>query len=498
MRAAISLAQLLRSAVKLESLAEKKAVLFLGRIFSSKYLPIVSAVVVLACYYLGWDLVSIWYFCLCGIGIMITCRDVTPIFSVFLLMSVMVSAQHSPSLLVENPSDYFTRFEVLIQMVIAITLLIGTVVMRIIESIKYHRFKLNPIFFGFFAFVTALIFNGIFSEYHTIMDVVYALFLAVVFLGIFCFANGNIQVNGETFERIAFSFIALLAVLIIELFVAYLTYDGLFVDGTIYRWRLQFGWGMYNTMGMMLTMCIPACFYLASKYKHGWAFTLCGVANLGAAYLCTSRQAILMGTILFVVCAVWLLIRTHGKARLINALIMFYLAVIGVIVLVIMYDKFASLFSSFMDNLDTGSDRTIIWQEAINKFLSYPIFGAGFYSRVRWVWGQSGFADMLPRMYHNTLIQILECSGLVGFTAYAYHRVQTVLSFFKNVTNDRLFIALTIVALLLVSLLDNHIFYIFPTIIYSMLVGVLALSEKKVGAESKAVNKQSKLAIPAV
>ena len=429
---------------------------------------------------------------------MLTCKDVTPIFSVFLLMSVMVSTQHSPSIHGQFQSDYFTRPAVLAQMIIAIMLLVGTIVMRIVESIIYHRFKLNPIFFGFFAFVAALIFNGIFSEYHTVMDVVYALFLAVVFLGIFCFANGNIQVSGETFERIAFSFIALLAVLIIELGVAYLTYDGLVVGGEINRYSLYFGWGMYNTMGMMLTMCIPACFYLAAKYKHGWAFTLCGIANLGAAYLCMSRQAILMGTIMFVACAVWLLIRTRGKARIINALIMFYLAIIGLIVLVIMYDKLASMFSDLMDAIDTGSARTVIWQEAINKFLSYPVFGAGFYSRTRWVWGQSGFADIMPRMYHNTIIQVLECSGLVGFAAYAYHRVQTVLSFFKNVTNDRFFIAITIVALLLVSLLDNHIFYIFPTIIYSMLVGVLALSEKKAGAESKVVSKSNKLAVPAV
>jgi len=429
---------------------------------------------------------------------MLTCKDVTPIFPVFLLMGVMVSTQHTPSTLISNPSDYFTRPEILSQMIIAITLLVGMVITRIVESIIYRRFKITPAFIGLCAFVAALLLNGIFSEYYTGMNLVYASFLTVLFLGIFCFANGNIQISGETYERIAFSFIALLAVLAIELGVAYLTYDDLIVDGAIVRSKLQFGWGMYNTMGMYLTLCIPASFYLAANYKHGWAFTLCGAANLALAYLCMSRQAILMGTIVFLACVVWLLIRVKGRQRIINAAIIGGLAVVSIIIMAILHEKIASVFASLTDALDTGSARTIVWKEAIDKFLNYPVFGAGFYSRTLWVWGESGFADILPRMYHNTIIQLLECSGIVGLAAYAVHRVQTVLSFLRNVTHERIFIALVISALLLVSLLDNHIFYLYPTIIYSTLIGVMSLSEKKTVAESAAKKKQNNLVGSAV
>lgn len=473
----------------MECLANYKAVLFLRQLFSSKYLPIVSAVVVLACYYLGLEVVSIWYFCLCGIGIMLTCKDVTPIFSVFLFMGVMVSVQHSPSILVDTPSDYFTRPAVLTQAITAITFLVGMVIARIVESVKYRRFKITPIFIGLCAFVVALLLNGIFSEYYTVMDIVFSLFLAIVFLGIFCFANGNIQVNGETYERIAYAFFALLGVLSIELIVAYATYEGIIADGVINRELLTFGWGTYNNFGLYITMCIPAPFYLAAKYKHGWAFTLCGIFSLVVTFLCMSRQAILMGTIIFIVCAVWLLIRTRDKARIINASIMGGLLAIAIIVMAIMHEKIGSIFSSLLVSLETGSTRTIIWKEAFDKFLHYPIFGAGFYSRTRWVWGQSGFANILPRMYHNTVFQLLECSGVVGFGAYMVHRLQTVLSFLKNITHERIFVALVITVILLTSLLDNHIFYLFPTIIYSLLIGVLSLSEKRTATKSVAISK---------
>ena len=483
---------------KVECLSNYKAVLFLRKLFSSKYLPFISAAVVLICYYLGWEVVSIWYFCLCGLGIMLTCKDVTPIFSVFLLMGVMVSVKHSPNIHIDNPSDYFTRPENLVQMVIAITLLIGMAATRVVESIIYHRFKITPMFIGLAVFVAVYALNGLFSEYYTIMNLVYAMFLALLFLGIFCFASGNIKIDETTFDRIAFCFLALLAVLTIELAVAYITYDNLFVNGTIDRGRLFFGWGTYNNFGMFATMCIPAPFYLSAKYRHGWAFTLVGLLSLAVACLCMSRQAIMMGAIIFVACAVWLLIRTHGIARLNNAVIFGIIAIIGAIAMAIAYQKIADLFVSLLTSIETGSGRTIIWKEGIDNFLNYPLFGAGLYSRKHWVWGESGFANIIPVMYHNTVIQLLGSGGLFGFAAYCVHRVQTVLSFIRNITHERVFIVLLIAALLLTSLLDNHIFYLFPTIIYSMLLGVLTLSENKVAVKGAVVEKQDDLTVPAV
>jgi hypothetical protein len=81
-------------------------------------------------------------------------------------------------------------------------------------------------------------------------------------------------------------------------------------------------------------------------------------------------------------------------------------------------------------------------------------------------------------MYHDTLLQFLGACGAVGLFAYGVHRSQTVISYVKNITVERTYIALTILALLLVSLFDNHLFYIFPTLTYSMIVAVMVNSEK--------------------
>ena len=84
----------------------------------------------------------------------------------------------------------------------------------------------------------------------------------------------------------------------------------------------------------------------------------------------------------------------------------------------------------------------------------------------------------MPDMYHNTIFELIAVGGLVALIPYVMHRVHTIISFIKNPTTDRFFIGLTLFALLIMSLLDNHIFYILPTLIYSFLTAVLIKSEK--------------------
>ena len=85
---------------------------------------------------------------------------------------------------------------------------------------------------------------------------------------------------------------------------------------------------------------------------------------------------------------------------------------------------------------------------------------------------------IMPDMYHNTVFQLIAVGGVFALIAYVIYRVQTVISFIKNPTNDRFYIGLTIFALLILSLLDNHIFYILPTLVYTFLTAVLIKSEK--------------------
>jgi O-antigen ligase len=186
-----------------------------------------------------------------------------------------------------------------------------------------------------------------------------------------------------------------------------------------------------------------------------------------------SRQAMIGSTIIFVLCTIVLLVK--GRNKLINFAVIIAVIAALAIYISVCWDQVSTLFSSILAALDTGSGRTILYEQALENFAKYPIFGIGFCSPET-----TDYAGELvfPLTYHDTILQFLGSCGAVGLFAYGLHRAQTVISYVKNITVERTFVALTILALLIVSIFDNHLFHFFPTLVYSMLVAVMVNSEK--------------------
>ena len=426
------------------------------------------------CYYLGWDVVLFYYIAIAGIGILLILEDATPFISLLLFMGISIS--HKQAYANTEGLTYYQRPEIYIQFGALIGLLITVAIYRLIKNIVYKRFKITPIFFGMCGFALILMTNGIFSKDYTPTNLFYGFILASCILGIYSFLKDNIKLDSEGFERIAFSFVAFSVVLLIELIVAYFTTEGLFENGTIVRSRLVFGWGVYTIYGVMLTMCIPGAVYLAGIKKYGFVYTLYSFILFIALFLSCCRQAMVFGSIIYLICIAILFIK--GKNRFANTCVLTFASVAGIILIGAYHETVFKFFKVIFDNFIVdgelnGSGRVQLWREAIANFKKYPIMGSGFYYSGK---PTSGF---MPKMYHNTILQLLSCSGIVGLIVYLAHRTQTVISFCKKITVERCFIVLTILSILLLSLLDNHIFNIFPTITYSALIAVLDKSEEK-------------------
>ncbi len=443
---------------------------------ASAFFPFVTAAVTLVCYYLALDMVIIWYMAICGTFILLFSKDITPLITLFLFMNIMISMENSPTLAGGNdPSDYYFQVHILAQIGVAIGLFASAGILRMVLDIRNGRFKCSPTFFGLCLFAVAIMFNGIFSEGYTPMNAVYGFFMAFLFLGVFIICSGGIRVNEQTFSQVALSFIALSVCMIIELAVAYCTYDNLWTaDGSLNRTVLYYGWGMYNTMGMLLTISMPAAAYLARVNKTGWLFTVYLIILEGATLLSLSRQAMLCGTFIFIICVVWILMKRPGRA--VNIGIFAVAALAGIGILVAKRELIYSVLAKLLENFTSGSGRAALYAQAWQVFLENPVFGEGFYRDLS---GDPGFIGLpiMPDMYHNTVFELLAVGGLVAFIPYVIHRTQTVISFVKRPTHDRFYVALTIGALLILSLLDNHIFYILPTLVYSFMTALLVNSE---------------------
>lgn len=471
-----------------EAVENSKITQFLRRALSSYFFPAVTAVVSVACYYLGWDIVNIWYLCICGTAIMVCCKDVSPVLCLILFFSLLPSTQHSPSYNGQS-SNYLVSPPILAQEIVGVVFFLGTVIFRLVKGIVKRKFKITPIFWGIVALSAAFCLNGVLYSRYTPMNLLYGLLLSAIIIVFYVFCYCNFELNEKTCPKIASYFIAVAAVTALEVLVLYITRQS---DGALYGWRavLRFGWGTYNQAGLMLAMAIPAWFYLSGRHKLGYLFIIGASVNELACIFSQSRQAIVMSLLVFAACCVWVFIRDKGKKRLIDLAIVGSVLVIALIIIAIFHKELFNIFAAALDkeSLKTGSSRTRLWKEGWQNFLHKPLFGVGFYDP-KAVPDTVGYfvpgdlSHVIPKMCHNTIFQLLSSCGLVGLLAYLFHRVQTVLSFINNVNEERTLIAFIMCVFLLMSLLDNHLFYIITTIQYSLLLALLSSSEKKKSAK---------------
>lgn len=459
---------------------QSKVIDIVKNILSSKYFPFFTAALFLLCYYTGLDLLAIYYLATVVILILLLLEDITPVIPQLLFINLVVSLKNAPSP-VMGGSDFYTRTEVLVQAGIMFSLAVAALIYRIVYCCVKKKFKTSPIFFGLSVFCFTLLLNGLLNENYSIKNFLFGLMLALCFLGIYILIKNNITANNDCFEKVAYGFIALSALLIVQLVVAYATTEDLFINGTINRSALVFGWGVYNTYGLMILICLPAATFLAGREKHGYIFTVYSAFIFTATILSCSRQSMLGAMFIYPVCLIILLVK--GKYRIPNLCITAAIAVTGAVLIGVFHREIAEALKTIFENIIVdgelnGSGRWRLWKEALTYFSEYPLFGAGFY--VERSYDAFELLGLVPLMCHNTILQLMSSCGIVGLVAYCIHRVQTVTCYCKNITVERTFIALTIAIILLLSLIDMHIFNIFPTIIYSCLLAVLEKSERSV------------------
>ena len=248
----------------------------------------------------------------------------------------------------------------------------------------------------------------------------------------------------------------------------YLT-QNVITDGIIHRHLIFTGWGMHNNIGGLLAMMIPFAFYLATRYHKGWIGTVVGSGMLICVFLTCSRNSILMGSAIYAVCIFLML--NFAKNRRANTIALVSVCGSILLILLLFHDQLLLLFSDIISRGLDPSNRDAIYIEGWKLFAQAPVFGSSFYSPgyQPWDWSQvAKFSAIFPGRWHNTIVQLLTSCGIVGLGAYLFHRIQTVIFFFRNRNKETTFIACSLLVLLLCSLFDCHLFNIGPALFYSM------------------------------
>lgn len=446
----------------------------------SPWHPTVIAALMIASELFSLELPVFYVYLAFGILIVLFERDTLPLVPVIACCYMTISAKNNPGKFTDTIfSSPSFRIQLLLIIVVAVALLIVRMVSFLVRNPK--RKYLPEMTFGFAALSAAYLLGGAFSGFYGGRTVLFG--LAQIGSLTFAYFYFIYTIDWATVPKnYLMSIFLTIGVGVAVQTIGMYALPGVIGENGVNRSAMYTGWGIYNNVGSVMTMCVPAPFYFAARRKEGWTFSMLGIAFYLAVLLSQSRTAMLFGSIVFAACVVIVLVKTKSIERWKHVVVYASFLVVGVVCAVVFRQKLQSLFRSIIDIGTNPFGRPMIWKACLKKFVQFPIFGVGFYETPGGLLYNGGIADLapcppdvfIPPRAHNTYCQLLASGGLFAITAYGVHRAETITTLFLRPTTEKVFASLCICALVLTSLLDCHFFNFGPAILYSIL---LALSE---------------------
>lgn len=334
---------------------------------------------------------------------------------------------------------------------------------------------------GILVLGAAYMLGGAFSGYYAANFLRNFLFAFIQFLSVILFYflfTGGVQWSSAPKAYLAWTGLCFGTVIFVQILHIY-NVNVVIVDGQIVRDQIFSGWGNCNNVGTMLAIAIPFVFWLACIRKHVWLYEVIALAFMAGIVLSCSRGAILTASVVYVLCYIILFRKkVFGPVGCLVRLGIF----LGMILMpIVLYrENIASLFESLISRGWESIERNETYIEGMKQFFRSPVFGGTFYPTEYIPFDFSmveSFSNIFPPRWHNTFIQMLASCGIVGLAAYVFHRVQTIKLLLRKPNIAKIFIGLSIFALLGASMVDCHFFNIGPTLFYS---ASLAFAEKSV------------------
>ena len=417
-------------------------------------------------------------------GALVFSRSVRPFLISLLTYVMQLSVQHSP--FYPNYSDYYYTGWRLIAFIAIVAITASGILVFVIKNGIYKKvsFKKSPLLLPILCFSAALLFNGAFSGSWQISDLVFGFANVAVYLVVFLLIYHGFS-EDEGSDEIAkyFAYISMLIALVIssELIAHFLTADDIFVDGSINKVAVALGWGIWNLVGVSLSVLIPVIFYGMHVNRYPWLYF--GAATLAyiMAVMTMSRNALVFSTLAYG--ASVLLSCFVGKNKKAFRIITAAGIVGAVMLLVVFWNKISALLGDYFSRGLSDNGRFALWRAAFDNFLSAPIFGKGFYGFEVDDSMLTSFGP-LAKQAHNTVLQLLSATGLVGFISYAYYRYESIKPLLRRPSLKKTAMAMSIAVLLFGSLLDNFIFNIYPMFYYSVSLAIIHKSANEEATHS--------------
>ena len=450
----------------------KNIVNAMRKFYMGPYYPVFVAMLILVGHSTGYDVAFGAVAILSTVVACFICTDLRFAIPVFICTIFIVTIEHSPN--VPYYSRYYLQPWVLITVGVLALLLIGGITYFAIRNrATAQKPPKRGTWIGMVAFCLALACNGLFNGNYLIYNLFYSFSFFFSLLIVYFLFSAYVRFDKEALRYLMHCLVVAGMLISLQLVYAYFTTVELDEAGNIVKESVLLGWGVWTAIGGMLAFLMPACFYFAATEKHGWIGFGLGLFEFLAIFLSQSRGALLVGGVILLLCLIVLCMGGEYKKR--SRLLTLGLVALGAVGIVVLWQPILALLQNFIAYGFDDNGRYDYWRIGIQNFKSNPVFGSGFYGCFVY---EGWTKDLYPYFYHNTLIQILGASGVVGFAAYAYHRFTTLRLVFKKPNLYKTFLGIGILGLLVFSLLDVLFFNTYPTIIYALMLVFMDRSDE--------------------
>lgn len=457
------------------------------KFFMGKWYPIVVAVLVVVGHVFNIDFyTNIPNFLLVSMALFL-CDTMRPVVMFAISFVYQISLEHGPGL--PNFSTYlFTGGRLIVFLILGIFLVSG-IVYFLVTNRCFDGFGLRstPLLVPLISLSAAFLLNGAFSGMWLLSSFLHGACQAVMFSGIFLLFYLGLRRDSceEIVSCFAYASMLTAAALICQVANVYLT-GGVIFGGEAVKEDILFGWGIWNTAGASLSVLIPMCFLGVMKSRFSWVYFSVATLAYIAAVMTLSRNALLVGGIAYCACAVAsCFIGRYKKVYRIIVSVGAFAVAVGAILL---WDRIAVLLSDFLERGFSDNGRYELWKTGIDNFLISPLFGTGFFQYVSDTFVSANF---VPKLAHQTFIQLLSCMGIFGLAAYLYYRVASLVPFVKRPNVDKSMLLASVAVMLSMSLIDNFIFRFLHVIHYSIALAigfVIYEQQCKIESELKLLN----------
>ena len=378
-----------------------------GFFYGEVYLAIVSIITVLS-YCLNLSVIGLCCLCVFAVITLLLYQDFTP----FAILPMVV-------LLIVRDLNMFLSFYTYIPLFFV---LIALVIHFVVFPIKLKKAKLYmPLIVLSVTLLTSGLFaENIFSYYHLGLVSRLAtgpLILFVYYLFVNCFNPPN----NFDFE-IYFSRILVYFGLIC--FVQMSAYDLWKELGFVENASAHIGWNNVNGVASLIILCIPACFYLMVKEGSVFTQAFALVLIYRGLYLTESDGCIGISLTILPVLFFFAYLKADKKIRL-KLLALAGVILLGVFTLLtisIIQTGNIPILEKIRANIFRDSGRTPIYENAIENFLKYPIFGVGIGYHPQDIIMDT--TVVIAFNYHSTFFHVIATMGSVGLIAFAWYFIR--------------------------------------------------------------------------